>query len=502
MSIELPAALFSALSLLTGPLVTPASRPEGPEEPDPLPVQVSGITRAELFHHLRFLASDELRGREAGTPDAVRAARYLARTLERAGLEGGAADGRFLQEVPLVRIEHEREPELVLETWDGTRISGRFGVDFDVTVRAEPRVAEVLPLTVVRELAELPDEPRGERALWIDGSRSETRAWLAERGMGNGEGWGLCVARGFSRPRKGRKLPPPQLVRELPDADPADFLQLHGDLRTLLEAGEIRSIELRYGTRIERPLDFNVVGVLRGADPELSQEVVVVSAHYDHVGALEAGIPGHGHGPHQGSSASKGRAADEDRIYNGADDDASGTAAVLEIAEALAHGEAPDRTLVFFLAAGEEKGLLGTYHYIDHPSFPLARTVANLNLEMIGRPDELAGGKGGLWLTGFERTNLGKALQERGVRVVPDQRPDQNFFMRSDNIAFVKEGVVGQTLSSYNLHGDYHTVYDEIERIDFDHLLASTRVAAEAVRVLASGDFSPEWLPGGLPDFR
>ncbi|MFT5049571.1 MAG: hypothetical protein ACI8QZ_000964, partial [Chlamydiales bacterium] len=283
---------------------------------DPLPTFDPKLTRVELEHHVRYLASDELRGREAGTPDAVRAARYLARVLERAGLEPAGTNGSFLQEVPLVRVVHEREPTLTLETWAGTRIEGRFGIDFDVSPRAEPKVAPVLELLVVRSLEELPESPRADRALWLDGSRSERRAWLGERGMGEGQGWGLCVARGFSRERNGRRPPAPQLTRERVDPDPADILRLHGALRTLLEDGEIKSLELVYGARVERVLDFNVVGRIAGQDPDGEGEAIVISAHYDHIG-LDAE-----HAP-----ASDGD-EEADLIFNGADDDASGTAAV------------------------------------------------------------------------------------------------------------------------------------------------------------------------------
>ncbi len=96
--------------------------------------------------------------------------------------------------------------------------------------------------------------------------------------------------------------------------------------------------------------------------------------------------------------------------------------------------------------------------------------VCNLNFEMLGRPDPEAGGPGKMWLTGFERSSLGPAFLEAQIDLVADPRLEQNFFERSDNIVFVKQGVVGQTLSSYNMHRDYHGVDDEADRIDFAHL--------------------------------
>lgn len=220
----------------------------------------------------------------------------------------------------------------------------------------------------------------------------------------------------------------------------------------------------------------NVVAVLRGSDPRLRDEAVVVTAHYDHVG-IRAAVNG-------------------DSIYNGADDDASGTVAVVEIARLLARQRpAPKRTIVFVLVTGEERGLLGTRWYIDHPVVPLARTAANLNVEMIGRPDSLAGGPGKAWLTGFDRSTTGVMLREAGIPLVPDPRPEQRFFERSDNIAFARRGVPAHSISSYNLHLDYHRPSDEARFADPAHMAAVIAATARAVRLLADGP-APQWAPG------
>lgn len=227
-----------------------------------------------------------------------------------------------------------------------------------------------------------------------------------------------------------------------------------------------------------RAVAVNVVGVLPGSDSKLRDQAILVDAHYDHLGV--------------------GEPVDGDSIYNGADDDASGTVAVLEIARALAAGPRPKRTVVFLATTGEEVGLLGTRWYIAHPVVPLERTVANLEIEMIGRPDSLAGGRGKGWLTGYERSTMGSMFERAGIAIVPDPHPAQSFFTRSDNIAFARRGIPAHTLSSYNLHTDYHTPADEADRVDLDHMTGVIRAGARAVRLLANGPV-PRWRPGGRP---
>lgn len=222
----------------------------------------------------------------------------------------------------------------------------------------------------------------------------------------------------------------------------------------------------------------NVVGVMRGSDPAMAGEAILVDAHYDHLGTTTA--------------------VDGDSVFNGADDDASGTIAVLEIARVLAAGPRPKRTIIFAATTGEEVGLLGTRWYIQHPAHPLDKTVANLEIEMIGRPDSLAGGRGKGWLTGYERSTMGEALAAAGIPLVPDKRPEQNFFMRSDNIAFARLGIPAHTLSSFNLHADYHRRTDDASRADAGHMAQVIDAAARAVRLLADGP-KPEWKPGGQP---
>jgi hypothetical protein len=228
---------------------------------------------------------------------------------------------------------------------------------------------------------------------------------------------------------------------------------------------------------VERVTDYNLIGLIRGADSTLRDEAVVLGAHFDHLGI--------------------GKPVEGDSIYNGADDDASGVATALAAAGALAKAP-PRRTVIVLLTSGEEFGILGTQWYTDHPTFPLSRTIAGLQVEMVGRPDSLAGGPGKLWLTGYERSTMGEALSAAGLPVVPDPRPSFRFFERSDNIVFALRGIPAHTLSSFGMHSDYHEPSDEVERIDFAHLGRAADVVARAARLLADGP-APAWRMGGRP---
>src|SRR5262249_55230628 len=123
---------------------------------------------------------------------------------------------------------------------------------------------------------------------------------------------------------------------------------------------------------------------------------------------------------------------------------------------------------------------------------------ANLEIEMIGRPDSLAGGAGRAWLTGFERSTLGETLGAAGVPIGPDLRPEQSFFARRDNIPVPRMGLPPHTLSTFNLHADYHQVTDELAGVDLAHMAGVVNAAVEAVRLLANGG-APQWKPGGRP---
>jgi Zn-dependent M28 family amino/carboxypeptidase len=193
-----------------------------------------------------------------------------------------------------------------------------------------------------------------------------------------------------------------------------------------------------------------------------------------------------------------GKPVDGDGIYNGADDDASGCVAVLQLARALARGLRPRRTVVFAFFGSEETGGQGDQYFLEHPPVPLANIVANLEFEMIGRPDP-AVKPDQLWLTGYHLSNLGPQLALHGAKLVADPHPAQQFFQRSDNYALAQKGIIAHTVSSYGLHRDYHRPSDDISRIDFAHMEQAIQSMIVPLKWLANSTFKPLWAEGRKP---
>ena len=243
-------------------------------------------------------------------------------------------------------------------------------------------------------------------------------------------------------------------------------------------AGTTVSLEAEV-KNVVRGNTWNAVARIAGSDPQRAQEVILLSAHIDHLA------------PRSGSAGA-------DNIFNGADDDASGSIAVMELAEAIARGPRPARTIVFAWFGSEESGGTGSRYFADKPVIPLDRIVANLQFEMIGRPDAKVPPHT-LWLTGYERSTLGPELARRGAKLVQDPHPEQSFFTRSDNIQFARRGVVAHTVSSYGLHKEYHTPADEIRLHRLPHMTDAIRSMLAPIRWLADSTFKPDWLPGKKP---
>jgi Zn-dependent M28 family amino/carboxypeptidase len=228
----------------------------------------------------------------------------------------------------------------------------------------------------------------------------------------------------------------------------------------------------------------NVAGILEGSDPVLKNEYLVYSAHMDHVGTT--GQPGAACG-----------ALGADSICNGADDDASGTAAVLELAEAFTQrGVRPKRSIIFLTVSGEEHGLWGSEWFVNNPPVPLPQIVANLNIDMIGRnwADTIVA-------IGKEHSDLGTSLNrvntahpELGMTAIDDRWPGQNFYGRSDHYNFARKGV--PILFFFNgTHPQYHRPGDSVEKIDAEKEARIVRLLFYLGQDVANAAKRPEWMP-------
>ena len=224
---------------------------------------------------------------------------------------------------------------------------------------------------------------------------------------------------------------------------------------------------------------WNAIGKITGIDPKLGSDVIVLSSHLDHLGVRE-NAPG------------------DDKLFNGADDDASGTVAVMELARVLAAGKKPKRTVYLVCFGSEEAGGYGSGHFVNTLTFPKENIIANLQWEMIGRPDSKVRPEE-LWLTGYERSNLGPELAKRGAKLVQDPHPQENFFQRSDNYTLARQGVIAHTVSSFGLHTDYHKASDELKTIDFGHMTKSINAMIKPIDWLLNSDFRPTWVEGKRP---
>ncbi len=241
-----------------------------------------------------------------------------------------------------------------------------------------------------------------------------------------------------------------------------------------LEAAQVQLVPLSSGGAT-----YNAVALLRGSGPALGQQTILLSAHLDHLGTRAT--------------------PDGEVIYHGADDDASGTTAVLELARALASlPSSPRRTIVFACFGSEETGGQGDQYFFAHPPVPLSSIVANLEFEMIGHPDS-AIAPDQLWLTGWKRTDLGPALASHGAPLVADPHPAQRFFQRSDNFNLARRGFVAQTVSSYGLGAHYHQPTDDLAHIDFNHLARAIESMIAPIEWLAGTRWKPSWNPSGRP---
>jgi hypothetical protein len=442
------------------------------------------IREQNIRAELTFLASDAMQGRGSGTIYERIAAEYMGSQFRQFGLEPGgdtdsAGNKEFVQRVALQSSKFVAAPTLTVTSGSNVQ-KWQYGRDFLVSFLRAPRITGELQIVE-------PDGAFTKGAIIAvklpEGANQQQRQEVARKAFTAGSAAVVMIETEVNKKTReagDARLPtlPPQ--RSGSSNESFAIISLRKDaLDIVLAMPSGAKVEFAGPTESsEVSATWNVIGVLPGSDSRVANEVIVLSAHLDHLGVNES-ISG-------------------DKIFNGADDDASGCVALLELARVFAAGKRPRRTIYFIGFGSEERGGYGSQHFLAAPPVPLTNIVANLNFEMLGRPDpKVAAGK--LWLTGYERSNLGPELAKNGAPLVADPHPEQSFFQRSDNYNLALRGVVAHTVSSFGLHTDYHRPSDEVSKIDFPFMTQSLNSLVKPIQWLANSTFRPAWLPGKAP---
>jgi Peptidase family M28 len=429
---------------------------------------------------LNFLAGDALQGRGSGTIYERIAAEYMGAQFRQFGLEpGGDTDGAgsksFVQRVALESAKFTETP--LLTVIDGTnRHHWEFGRDFLVSFLSSPKISG--ELQVVEPEGTFKKDAIVAVKLPAGANQQQRQDAVRKARTSDSAAVILIETEANQKTREAGNVRLPNLPPRVGGTPASQFavISLRKDaLDTLLAMPAGAKVHFEGATQAgDASATWNAIGVLRGSNPN---EAIVLSAHLDHLGVNDT-LTG-------------------DKIFNGADDDASGCVAVLELARALAAGKRPRRTIYFIGFGSEERGGFGSRYFIGNPPVPLTQIVADVHFEMLGRPDAKV--PSGLWLTGYERSDLGAQLVKQGASLVADPRPEQSFFQRSDNYAFALRGVIAHTVSSFGMHTDYHRPSDDVSKIDFPFMTRSINSLVKPIQWLANSNFRPAWLPGQAP---
>ncbi|MEO7190215.1 MAG: M28 family peptidase [Vicinamibacterales bacterium] len=423
------------------------------------------ITEASIRAHMEFLAGDAMKGRGSGTEDEWRAAEYIGSQMRRLGMQPLGDNGRFVKQIDTGRMQTSAPPSLTIKNLKLVhgrdmlvQTTGRgsvSGVTHTYKAGTPSPVGAILivPDGVTPVAAEI-----APAALVITAETAQIRST-----------WDAIAARlpPPSGPGRGGASPPPARIVLAKTA----FDQIW----TLVADGTTAAFQVETKTAYT----WNAIGRLTGTDSEAAADVILLTAHLDHLGVRGTGA---------------------DTIFNGADDDASGSVAVLELAEAISKGPRPKRTMIFAWFGSEEAGGFGARDFLANPPVPLKQITANIEFEMIANRDPKVAAHT-LWLTGYDCSTLGRDLARQGARLVADPHPTEGFFSRSDNIQLARLGVIAQTVSSFDAVASttYHKVTDEVSTVDFAHMTDSIRSMLTPVLWLANSKYRPTWLPGKDP---
>ncbi len=437
-------------------------------------VVVSAVQEKNVRAEMNFLAGDALQGRGSGTIFERIAAEYIGSQFMQIGLEpAGEKDAQgnqtFVQTVDVAGRSMLQD----------LKIRGELGKS--ITFGKELGVMSISAKEINGELqkAKFGDTAKKGSVILITLSDDDTFQTIQPKLRPFYTGGAAAII--ISESKEIRENWSSILEQKV-------SLGRRGSLFIVSKEAMLNLSNLADGTKIEMSASFadspktftwNAMGKITGSDPKLSSEVILLTSHLDHLGVRQ-------------------NAEGNDKIFNGADDDASGSVAVLELARTLASGKKPKRTVYFVCFGSEEAGGHGATYFVNNLPFPKEKLVANLEFEMIGRPDSKVKPEE-LWLTGYEGSNLGSELAKRGAKLVQDPHPEQNFFQRSDNYTLARQGIIAHTVSSFGLHTDYHKASDEVKTIDFQHMTRSINSMILPINWLVNSDFVPTWYEGKNP---
>lgn len=522
--------LLLAAALLAAPLAHAQTAPQ------PLPPE-----QAALKGHVQFLASDALRGREAGTRDYDIAAEYVAAQMLAIGLRPGV-EGSWFQPLKLVAFKPAEKAKWSLVR-ESSEIPLQFGIDFVNTpapatpdfkaeggmvfagygiVYPEGKRDDYKGLDVKGKIvAILPGVPKGlpneveahfgddEAKAAIAQARGAVAVVVLESVAQREQFPFEAIVPYYDYERNTWARPDGTAFAVAAGAPPVGYVGAVGAEKLFQGArikwSEVLAAERKGGriptgplvgtlkvaskTRLVTQSTRNVVGMIPGSDPSLKGEYVVLSAHLDHVGV--------------------GDAVNGDRIYNGAMDNAVGVSTMLEVARRfVASGEKPKRSMLFVALAGEEKGLLGSDYFAHYPPVPKDRLVADVNMDMPILTYPLVD----VVALGGERSSLGPviaaAAASEGLKVVPDPSPEEMFFVRSDHYSFVKAGIPAVSLDTGPggqgaeaqkkfLAENYHKPSDQIDLpFDWNSAAKYMRLNYAIARTLTDAAERPGWNKG------
>lgn len=426
------------------------------------------ITAASLRGRVSFLASDALEGRDTPSRGLEVAAEYIASEFRRAGLESPPG-GDYFQNADFALVSDSAElPAFSLSGGievpaDRIGVTGLRGAQLTnaQVFKWAPGAKIDIPLNGKVLMLRAPSEPAVLARLAF--SRPDAIVLLLHKTAQEERRKSRLIRTGSESAKETAIVSIPELdLQAAFDRLPVGLTAARASL--VVPAPLVKAAGLR-----------NVAGILRGSDPQLREQYLLVTAHYDHLG----------------------KDAVQD-IYNGANDDASGVATVIELAAALARENPhPRRTLVFVCFFGEEKGLFGSTWYVNHPLVPLDRTIAVMNFEQMGEPARNEGlPASSLGVTGYDFSDLPAALEpdlaSAGVSL-REVRHNAEFFERSDNLPFAQAGVLAHTFVAALEFPDYHRTSDKWPKLNYENMAKLDNALAVAIVHLAGRAEAPQW---------